>query len=105
MMDDPSPPSDVNVRGKDASRPDDVRSGLRAFILEQASGRTEQTIARYVQVADDFMTFLAEVDVTPWLGPELAAHLDAQRRQPTGHDFLATLGLMSLVRVLPSLRR
>lgn len=81
---------------------DDFTAAMRQFIIDQGEGRTDETRERYAKVADDLTTFLAEVDVGPWLGPELAAHLDVQRERFGGGALMASLGLASFVRVLPA---
>lgn len=81
---------------------EDFAAEMRQFVIEQGDGRTSGTSQRYVQVADDLSSFLARVDVGPWLGPELAAHLEAQRRQLGADAFLSVLGLASFIRVLPA---
>ncbi len=82
--------------------PAGLAADMRQFIIDQAAGRTDETIERYVQVADDFETFLDNVDVEPRLGVEIAAHLGAERRRLGPGAFVVTLGLASLIRVLPA---
>ncbi|WP_162891223.1 hypothetical protein [Aeromicrobium sp. A1-2] len=85
-----------------APRKDDLTVGMRQFIVDQGEARSHETRRRYVQVADDLTVFLAEVDVAPWLGAELAAYL-AQQRATLGADaLLRSLGLSSFIRVLPA---
>lgn len=79
---------------------DDLVTAMRQFILDQAESRTDETRQRYVQVADDLEAFIAGVDVTPWLGAELATHLERER-VTSGGTLLTTLGLVSFLRVLP----
>lgn len=80
----------------------DFAAGMRQFIIDKGDGRTDETVQRYVQVADDLSSFLADVDVGPWLGAELAAYLDAQRRELGADALLSSLGLASFIRVLPA---
>jgi hypothetical protein len=80
----------------------DLAADMRQFIIDQAGGRTPDTLERYVQVADDLAAFMDSVDVGPWLGVEIAAHLAAERQRIGPDAFLATLGLASLIRVLPA---
>lgn len=81
---------------------DDLVAAMRGFILDQALGRTEATVARYEQVADELSVFIETVDVAPWLGRELATHLAAERERLGNNALLRALGLISLVRVLPA---
>lgn len=81
---------------------DDLVAAMRGFILEQAAGRTETTVSRYERVAEDLAVFVETVDVGPWLGREIAAHLEAQRDRLGSSALLKALGLVSLVRVLPA---
>lgn len=86
-----------------AARPvQDLAAKMRQFIIDQGDGRTDETVQRYVLVADDLSRFLANVDVGPWLGTELAAYLDAQRRELGADALLYSLGLASFIRVLPA---
>lgn len=81
---------------------DDLAEAMRQFIVEQGDAYTDETALRYAQVARDLDSFIAAVDVTPWLGAELAEHLDRERAR-LGKDALVTsLGLMSFLRVLPA---
>lgn len=81
---------------------DDLIAAMRQFIIDQGEGRSPETQQRYRQVADDLVMFVGSVDVRPWLGQEIAAHLE-QERQRLGSEALPTsLGLMSLIRVLPA---
>lgn len=75
---------------------------IRGFVLEQADGRKDETVRRYEQVAIDFEAFVDGVDVAPWLGPELAAHLEGQREAFGRTALVDVLGIVSLVRVLPA---
>jgi hypothetical protein len=75
---------------------------MRQFILDQAHGRTDETAERYRQVADDLVEFVAGVDVAPYLGPELARRLVAERSRSGADALLGSLGLVSFVRVLPA---
>lgn len=75
---------------------------MRAFIVEQASGRTPETQDRYHAVADTFAEFLVGVDVGPWLGPQIGEYFDGERQRLGDEAFLITLGLSSLIRVLPA---
>ncbi len=75
---------------------------MRQFIIDQGDGRTAETQDRYRQVADDLARFLATVDVAPWLGVEMAAYLERQREHLGRDALLTSLGLMSLIRVLPA---
>ena len=75
---------------------------MRQFILDQSEGRSAEAVRRYVGVADDLSSFLARVDVGPWLGAELAAHLHVRRRELGADAFMATLGVASFIRVLPA---
>jgi hypothetical protein len=80
----------------------DFAAEMRQFIIDQSEGRTEETVQRNALVADDLSRFLATVDVDPWLGAELALHLDVQRREFGADAFLSSLGLASFIRVLPA---
>ncbi|WP_159538815.1 hypothetical protein [Aeromicrobium sp. 9AM] len=80
----------------------DLALGMRQFIIDQAGGRTGETVERYVRAADDLEAFMNSVDVESWLGAEIAAHLDAERRRLGPGAFIVTLGLASLIRVLPA---
>jgi hypothetical protein len=82
--------------------PDDLAEAMRQFIIEQGESRTDETAQRYRQVADDLMVFLGAVDVRPWLGAQIAEHLSVQRRRLGSDAFLTSLGLTSLIRVLPA---
>ncbi len=75
---------------------------MRQFIIDQSEGRSDETEQRYAAVADDLSAFVAHVDVGPWLGAELGAHLEAQRREIGADALLSSLGLMSFVRVFPA---
>lgn len=81
---------------------EDFTAEMRQFIVDQGEGRTSETMQRYVQVADELSSFLANADVGPWLGAELAAHLDFQRRELGADALLSSLGLASFIRVLPA---
>lgn len=80
----------------------DLAAEVRQFIIDQGEGRTDEAVQRYVQVADDLTNFMANVDVGPWLGAELAAHLDARRLELGADAFLSSLGVASFIRVLPA---
>jgi hypothetical protein len=60
---------------------EDLADAMRQFIIDQGEERTDETRQRYAKVADDLMVFLETVDVAPWLGPEIADHLEEQRRR------------------------
>lgn len=81
---------------------DDLAAEMRRFIIDQAEGRTRETVERYAQVTDDLMTFMDSVDVSPWLGPEVAVYIRLQRERLGPGAFLPSLGLVSLIRVLPA---
>lgn len=81
---------------------DDLAPAMRQFIIDQGEGRSDETRQRYVQVADDLELFLATVDVKPWLGGEIAEYLSQQRQRLGSEALLTSLGLVSLVRVLPA---
>lgn len=85
-----------------ASASTDLLAEMRDFILEQADGRAPETLARYALVAHDLTEFLAGVDVTPWLGPQIGEHYERERQRLGEGAFLATLGTSSLIRVLPA---
>lgn len=75
---------------------------MRDFILEQATGRTPETLSRYAKVADDLAEFVAGVDVTPWLGPQIGMYFDRERQRLGDDALLTVLGLSSLIRVFPA---
>ncbi len=80
----------------------DLAAEMRQFVIDQSEGRNEETVQRYVQVADDLSSFTANVDVGPRLGAELAAHLATQRREVGDEALLSSLGLVSFIRVFPA---
>lgn len=84
-----------------AQSAEDIAVAMRQFIVDQAHGRSAETVQRYIRVADDLSSFLAGVDAAPWLGAELAAHLDRERRHSTD-ALISSLGLASFIRVLPA---
>jgi hypothetical protein len=82
--------------------PDHLLDAIQQFVIDQGAGRTDETVERYVQVAADIHSFMAAVDVAPWLGPEIATYLDGRREQLGVDALLTSLGLMSFIRVLPA---
>lgn len=80
---------------------DDLLMAMRQFIADQGEKRSDVTRDRYLQVAHDLEIFVGGVDVTPWLGTELAAYLEHERSQSDG-GLIASLGLASFIRVLPA---
>ena len=54
-----------------APHEDDLIAAMRQFIVDQAEGRTDETVRRYAQVADDLAaTRLNPVRVTVWREPD-----------------------------------
>lgn len=74
---------------------------IRSFVAEQGTGLAPPTVQRYAIVTDSLVDFLDTVDVRPRLGPEIAAHLEAARERLGPGAFLPTLGVVSMLRVLP----
>lgn len=85
-----------------SSSADDLIAAMRRFILDQAVERSDATIKRYEQTVQDVEVFIETVDVAPWLGVEIAAHLDDQRIRLGTNALVKALGIVSLVRVLPA---
>ena len=85
----------------DSGLPKDPESAIREFIAGEAAKLTPPTAARYGVVAETLFDFLDTVDVRNRLGPEIARHLGGERQRLGSGAFLATLGVVSLVRVLP----
>lgn len=81
---------------------EELSFALRGFIAEQADGKSDDTARRYEQVAIDFDAFMKSVDVTPWLGPEVANYLESQRQAYGRTALVDALGIVSLVRVMPA---
>lgn len=81
--------------------PQDHEAAIRAFIADQSATLSQEGAERYMKVVDDLFDFLRAVDVRGRLGPEIAAHLDAERARLGVDCFMPTLGVASLVRVLP----
>lgn len=79
----------------------DPEASIREFISEEAAPLAASTAERYEVVLETLFEFLDAVDVAPRFGPEIAAHLAAERQRLGDGAFLPTLGFVSLVRVLP----
>jgi hypothetical protein len=90
LADAPTPTTDID------------EASIRAFVERRGADRTAQTRQRYGEVVDDLFAFLDTVDVRPWLGPQIAEHLEAARRNRGSGAFLPTLGAASMLRVLPA---
>ena len=78
-----------------------TEASIRDIVEDLASGLTPPTIHRYRTTVESLFHFLDVVDVGPCLGQEIAEHLRVARRQHGAGAFLPTLGVVSLVRVLP----
>lgn len=78
-----------------------TEASIRTFVAEQSAGLQPPAADRYTTVVDALFTFLDAVDVRPGFGPEIADHLEAARAQLGPGAFLPTLGVVSMVRVLP----
>ena len=85
----------------ESGRPEDPESAIREFIAAEAAKLTAPTAARYGVVAETLFDFLDTVDVRHRLGPEIARHLGDERQRLGSGAFLPTLGVASLVRMLP----
>lgn len=80
-----------------------TEASIRVFVDQQSAGLSATTAQRYATVVDALFEFLDTVDVEPRLGPELAQHLDAARARLGRGAFLPTLGVVSMIRLLPAL--
>lgn len=76
-------------------------ASIRAFIAEQSAGLAVATAERYAVVANSLFDFLDTVDVEPRFGPEIARHLESARARLGPGAFLPTLGVVSMIRLLP----
>lgn len=74
---------------------------IRDFIAEEGAAMSPETAERYAVVADSLFEFLENVDVRPRLGPEIARYLDAERERLGAGAFLPTLGVTSMLRMIP----
>lgn len=84
-----------------AGRATDHEAAIRAFIEAEASTLSPATASRYAIVTESLFEFLDVVDVRHRFGPEIAHHLAAERERLGTGAFLPTLGIASLLRVLP----
>lgn len=83
------------------SMTDVTEASIRAFVAEQSTDLAAATAERYAIVTDALFTFLETIDVGPRFGPEIAEHLAAARARRGPGAFLPTLGVVSMIRVLP----
>lgn len=83
------------------SQPDQAEHLIREFIAEESAAVTPETAERYASVADSLFEFLDKVDVRPRLGPEIARYLEAERERLGTGAFLPTLGVTSMLRMIP----
>lgn len=78
-----------------------TEASIRAFVTEQSAALSVTTAERYATVVSTLFDFLDTVDVEPRLGREIAHHLDEARARLGPGAFLPTLGVVSMIRLLP----
>ncbi|MGJ9422658.1 hypothetical protein [Aeromicrobium sp. CF3.5] len=76
-------------------------ASIRAFVAEQSVALSMATVERYAVVVNALFEFLDTVDVEPRLGTEIARHLETARARLGPGAFLPTLGVVSMIRLLP----
>jgi hypothetical protein len=83
------------------SMADVTEASIRAFVAAQSADLATATAERYAITTNALFVFLDAVDVEPRFGPEIAEHLAAARARLGAGAFLPTLGIVSVLRVLP----
>lgn len=82
-------------------RPHPVENYIRDFLEIERADVTPETAERYESVISSLFDFLDQVDVRARLGPEIADHLEAERARLGSGAFLPTLGVISMLRMMP----
>lgn len=82
-------------------QPHEAEQLIREFIAGEGDAVSPETAKRYTDVANALFDFLDVVDVSVRLGPEIASHLEAERERLGSGAFLPTLGVASMLRMLP----
>lgn len=82
-------------------KPDDLETLIREYIAGESAALAPPTIERYKIVTESLFEFLDTVDVRHRLGVEIARRLEAERERLGQGAFLPTLGVVSLLRMLP----